>query len=107
MMQRERDKYEDIRNQALVIDEIKTKMQMMQRERDKYEDMIAAEMLKNKEKRVECVKLNMKITNLESRQLAIQGKFLDQTLGKELGDKLKDTDSKKVKGLKNTVFQFN
>lgn len=103
---------EYIRNQALVIDEIKTKMQMMQRERDKYEDMIAAEMLKNKEKRVECVKLNMKITNLESRQLAIQGKFqeqsiLNQTLGKELGDKLKDTDSKKVKGLKNTVFQFN
>lgn len=100
-----------IRNQSLVIDEIKTKMQMMQRERDKYEDMIEAEMVKNKEKRIECVKLNMKITNMESKQLGLEQKFqeqsiLNQTLAKELDDKTKDTDSKKIKGLKNTVFQF-
>jgi len=96
----------------MVIDEIKTKMQMMQRERDKYEDMIEAEMVKNKEKRIECVKLNMKITNLESKQLGLEQKFQEQdilsaTLKKELDEKMKDTDSKKIKGLKNTVFQFN
>jgi len=101
-----------VRNQSMVIDEIKTKMQMMQRERDKYEDMIEAEMVKNKEKRIECVKLNMKITNLESKQLGLEQKFQEQdilsaTLKKELDEKMKDTDSKKIKGLKNTVFQFN
>jgi len=100
-----------IRNQAMVIDEIKTKMQMMQRERDKYEDMIEAEMVKNKEKRIECVKLNMKITNIESKQLGLEQKYqeqsiLNQTLTKELEEKTKDTDSKKIKGLKNTLFQF-
>lgn len=29
------------------------------------------------------------------------------TLTKEFEDKMNDTDSKKIKGLKNTVFQFN
>jgi len=101
-----------VKNQSMVINEIKTKMQMMQRERDKYEDMIEAEMVKNQVKRVECVKLNMRITNLESRQLAVEQRFqeqsiLSQTLAKELQEKTEDTDSKKVKGLRNTVFQFN
>jgi len=100
-----------VRNQSMVIDEIKTKMQMMQRERDKYEEMIAKEMDLNKQKRIECVKLNMRITNLESKQLGLEQKFQEQdilasTLQKELDEKTKDTDSKKVKGLKNTVFQF-
>jgi len=101
-----------LRNQTMVISEIKTKMEMMQRERDKYEDMIAEEMERTKAKRMECVVLNMQITNLESTQLVIEMKYqeqsiLTQTLGKELEDKEGDTDSKKVKGLRNTVFQFN
>jgi len=101
-----------VKNQSMVINEIKTKMQMMQRERDKYEDMIEAEMVKNQVKRIECVKLNMRITNLESKQLALESRFqeqniLSQTLAKELKERTEDTDSKKVKGLRNTVFQFN
>jgi len=101
-----------VKNQSMVINEIKTKMQMMQRERDKYEDMIEAEMVKNQVRRIECVKLNMRITNLETKQLSFESKYqeqsiLSQTLAKELKEKTDDTDSKKIKGLKNTVFQFN
>lgn len=100
-----------LNKQNSVMSEITTKMQMMQRERDKYEDMIEEEVAKNKAKRIECVNLNMKITNLETAQMALEAKYKDMniqnvTLKTELGKKLKDTDSKKIKELKNTVFQF-
>lgn len=102
---------EFISNQNAVMSEITTKMKMMQRERDKYEDMIEEEMTKNKTKRIECVNLNMKITNLETQQMAVQAKNKDLdiqnlTLKEELKKKMSDTDSKKVKELKNTVWQF-
>jgi len=102
---------EFISNQNAVMSEITTKMKMMQRERDKYEDMIEEEMTKNKTKRIECVNLNMKITNLETQQIAVMAKCKDldiqnMTLKEELKKKLEDTDSKKVKELKNTVWQF-
>merc|ERR1719198_2121533 len=105
------DALDYLNKQNSVMSEITTKMQMMQRERDKYEDMIAEEMEKNKEKRIECVNLNMKITNFETKQMAMESKLKDvtiqnQTLEVELEKKLKDTDSKKVKELKNTLFQF-
>jgi len=100
-----------ISNQNAVMSEITTKMKMMQRERDKYEDMIEEEMTKNKTKRIECVNLNMKITNLETQEMAVTAKCKDLniqnlTLAEELKKKLTDTDSKKVKELKNTVWQF-
>merc|ERR1712196_61818 len=102
---------EYISNQSSVIDEIKTKMQMMQRERDKYEDMIEEELKKNKVVCLEVINMNMKITDLESTQMVKEQKCQEQTilhstLSKELAAKLEDTDSKKIKGLKNTVFQF-
>merc|ERR1719261_929266 len=101
-----------LNKQNSVMSEITTKMQMMQRERDKYEDMIEEEVAKNKAKRIECVNLNMKITNLETEQMALEAKYKDMhiqntTLQAELEKKLQDTDSKKVKELKNTVFQFS
>merc|ERR1719446_1896005 len=101
-----------LNKQNSVMSEITTKMQMMQRERDKYEEMIEEEGAKNKEKRIECVNLNMKITNLETGQMALEAKYKDMkiqnvTLSAELKKKLADTDSKKVKELKNTVFQFS
>merc|ERR1719409_116118 len=100
-----------LNKQNAVMSEITTKMQMMQRERDKYEDMIEEEVQKNKSKRIECVNLNMKITNLETQQMALEAKYKDMniqnvTLKTELTKKMKDTDSKKIKELKNTVFQF-
>jgi len=102
---------EFISNQNAVMSEITTKMKMMQRERDKYEDMIEEEMTKNKTKRIECVNLNMKITNLETQEMAVMAKCKDLeiqnlTLKEELKKKLEDVDSKKVKELKNTVWQF-
>jgi uncharacterized coiled-coil DUF342 family protein len=105
------DALDYLNKQNSVMSEITTKMQMMQRERDKYEDMIEEEVAKNKAKRIECVNLNMKITNLETEQMALEAKYKDMhiqntTLQAELEKKLKDTDSKKVKELKNTVFQF-
>merc|ERR1711998_827341 len=81
-----------LNKQNSVMSEITTKMQMMQRERDKYEDMIAEEMEKNKQKAMES----------KLKDYTIQ----KQTLEVELEKKLKDTDSKKVKELKNTFFQF-
>merc|ERR1719198_2890062 len=106
------DALDYLNKQNSVMSEITTKMQMMQRERDKYEDMIEEEVAKNKEKRIECVNLNMKITNLETAQMALEAKYKDMhiqntTPQAELEKKLKDTDSKKVKELKNTVFQFS
>merc|ERR1712166_1479190 len=68
---------EFISNQNAVMSEITTKMKMMQRERDKYEDMIEEEMTKNKTKRIECVNLNMKITNLETQEMAVMAKCKD------------------------------
>ena len=95
-----------------MIDEIGTKLKMMQRERDKYEDLIEEEVEQNKVKRIECINLNMKITSHEARLLSIEAKFKDmqiqnQTLKHQLSLKKADTDSKKVKELKNTVWQFN
>eukprot|EP00941_MAST-03F_sp_MAST-3F-sp1_P004211 g4211.t1 len=102
---------EYLNKQNTVMSEITTKMQMMQRERDKYEDMIEEEVSKNKAKRIECVNLNMQITNMETQLMALEAKHKDMhiqntTLQVELEKKLKDKDSKKVKELKNTVFQF-
>merc|ERR1711990_1005517 len=70
-------------------------MKMMQRERDKYEDMIEEEMTKNKTKRIECVNLNMKITNLETQEMAVTAKCKDLeiqnlTLAEELKKKFKE-----------------
>ncbi len=53
----------------------------------------------------------MKITNMETQLMALEAKHKDMhiqntTLQAELEKKLQDTDSKKVKELKNTVFQF-
>merc|ERR1719163_2209285 len=102
---------EFLRAQRSIIDEISTKMQMMQRERDKYEDMIAEEIAKNKEKRLECVNLNMDITNLEGEQMLQEAKLKDQriqemTLKAAVEAHVGDKESKKVKALKNTAFQF-
>ena len=82
-----------------------------QKTRDKYEDMIEEQVGLNKEKRIECVNLNMKITNLETEQMSLDAKckelhIQNQTLSAEWEKKKLDTDSKKVKALKNTVFQF-
>ena len=79
--------------------------------RDKYEEMIADEVAANKAKRIQCVTLNMKITNLEAEQMHYEAKakelhIQNTTLQAELKKKMADTDSKKVKELKNTVFQF-
>merc|ERR1711871_1370096 len=68
-------------------------------------------MEKNKSKRIECVELNSKITQLETKQMAMESKYKEfqiqnQTLQSELEEKLKDTDSKKVKQMKSIVFQF-
>jgi uncharacterized coiled-coil DUF342 family protein len=94
-----------------MIEEIGSKMAIMQRERDKYEDMIEEELSENKAKRIECVNLNMHITQLETNLMALEAKareeaILAQTLGKELADKAADVDSKKVKEMRSIVFQF-
>ena len=41
------------------------------------EDMIEEEVAKNKAKRIECVNLNMKITNYETKQMAMEAKLKD------------------------------
>jgi Ca2+-binding EF-hand superfamily protein len=98
--------------QGRVMGEIKRKMEMMQRERDKYEDLIAAEVQNNKSARIDCVNLNMEITDLETEQMVMEEKWkdvriLNATLEAELARKQGDTDSKEVKVLKDTVFQFS
>eukprot|EP00941_MAST-03F_sp_MAST-3F-sp1_P000180 g180.t1 len=100
-----------VTKQSRVIDEIKTKLVMMQKERDKYEVMIEDELTKNKEKRIECVNLNMKITQRETNLLSLVTKGKDaeiqsNTLKKELQLKKKASESKKVKAMENIVYQF-
>merc|ERR1719409_1791806 len=74
------DALDYLNKQNSVMSEITTKMQMMQRERDKYEDMIADAMEENKKVRIECVNLNMNITNFETKQMAMEAKLKDVTI---------------------------
>ena len=94
-----------------MIDEIGTKMSMMQQERDKYEDLIEDELSENKGLRIECVTLNMRITQLETQLMALNAKREDaiiqsKTLHKELKLKMADTDSAEIKEMKSVVFNF-
>eukprot|EP00941_MAST-03F_sp_MAST-3F-sp1_P004587 g4587.t1 len=102
---------EYLQKQAAIMGEISTKLEMMQRERDKYEEMITQTLIQNKSKRVECVTLNMKITDLETIQMQLEEKYksimiINMTLDAEVARKRNDSDSKQVKVLKNQVFQF-
>merc|ERR1711998_722622 len=62
--------------QSKVLDQIRTKMQIMQRERDKYEEMIAKELDGNKNMRMEIINMNLAIQMMDTRlfQMAMQYK---------------------------------
>merc|ERR1711998_649936 len=53
--------------QSKVLDQIRTKMMIMQRERDKYEEMIAEELEGNKNMRMEIINMNLAIQMMDTR----------------------------------------
>jgi hypothetical protein len=71
---------EFLAKQSHVLDQIMVKMQMMQRERDKYEEMIDIELGKNKDMRMEIINMNLALQMMDSKMLALTKKYREQLL---------------------------